>query len=106
MVDPHGDLVEKALAFVPENRQNDLIHFNVPDANLPIGFNPLQHMPPAERALAASDLIDVFKKIWAESGDGGWNTYFAMRFWRYWSSQKRRSPTCSACSPTGNFVAT
>jgi type IV secretory pathway TraG/TraD family ATPase VirD4 len=66
VLDPHGDLVEKALAFVPENRQRDLIHFNVPDANLPISFNPLQHVPPAERALAASDLIDVFKKIWSE----------------------------------------
>jgi hypothetical protein len=66
VLDPHGDLVEKALSFVPAGRKSDLIHFNVPDANLPISFNPLQHVPPAERALAASDLVDVFKKIWAE----------------------------------------
>lgn len=67
VLDPHGDLVEEALGFVPENRQSDLIYFNAPDPNLALGFNPLQSVPPAERALAASDLIDVFKKIWAES---------------------------------------
>ena len=64
--DPHGDLVERALRFVPASRKNDLIHFNVPDTDLPLSFNPLQHVPPAERALAASDLVDVFKKIWVE----------------------------------------
>jgi type IV secretory pathway TraG/TraD family ATPase VirD4 len=66
VLDPHGDLIERALCFVPTSRQADLIHFNVPDPHLPISFNPLQHVPPSERALAASDLVDVFKKIWAE----------------------------------------
>jgi len=67
VLDPHGDLVERALAFVPERRRADLVYFNVPDPNLALTFNPLQGVPPAERALAASDLIDVFKKIWEES---------------------------------------
>src|SRR5713226_2474324 len=41
LLDPHGDLVEQVLKFVPEERQRDLIHFNVPDtAHLP-AFNPL-----------------------------------------------------------------
>ena len=66
VLDPHGDLVEKALAFVPESRQHDLIHFNVPDGNLPLSFNPLQRVTSNERALTASDLVDVFKKIWAD----------------------------------------
>jgi len=67
LVDPHGDLVEKVLTFTPENRRKDLIYFNVPDPNLRIGFNPLHAIPKAECALAAADLLDVFKKIWAES---------------------------------------
>jgi type IV secretory pathway TraG/TraD family ATPase VirD4 len=66
VLDPHGELAEQGLGFVPESRQRDLIYFNAADANLPFCFNPLQHVPPADRALAASDLIDVFKKIWAE----------------------------------------
>src|SRR2546426_10871500 len=31
LLDPHGDLVERVLAAVPEHRREDLIYFNVPD---------------------------------------------------------------------------
>lgn len=67
VLDPHGDLIEQVRGSVPPGRQQDVIYFNVPDANLAISFNPLQGVPPAERALAASDLVDVFRKIWADS---------------------------------------
>jgi type IV secretory pathway TraG/TraD family ATPase VirD4 len=66
VLDPHGDLIEQVIGSVPRERQGDLIYFNVPDENLPICFNPIRDVPPKERALAASDLIDVFRKIWAE----------------------------------------
>lgn len=66
VLDPHGELIEQALWRVPESRRSDLIHFDVPGPNQELGFNPLAGVPPNERALAASDLIDVFKKIWAE----------------------------------------
>lgn len=67
LVDPHGDLVERVLAKIPEQRKNDLIYFDVPNAGLPLGFNPLERVPPAKRAVAASGLLEVFKKLWAES---------------------------------------
>jgi hypothetical protein len=44
-----------------------LIYFNVPDASRPLAFNPLESLPPAKRALAASGMLEVFKKIWADS---------------------------------------
>ena len=66
LLDPHGDLVERVLAAVPERRKRDLVYFNAPDAD-PIGFNPLESVPPEKRALAASGLLEVFKKIWADS---------------------------------------
>jgi Type IV secretory pathway, VirD4 components len=66
LLDPHGDLVERVLAALPEERKGDLIHFNVPDSALPLGFNPLERVPPAQRALAASYLLEVFKKLWAQ----------------------------------------
>lgn len=66
-LDPHGDLVEKVFAAIPDDRKNDLIYFNVADTkNLP-GFNPLENVPPEKRSLAASGLLDAFKKIWADS---------------------------------------
>src|SRR5437868_3290317 len=39
LLDPHGDLIEKILACVPEQRKADLIYFNVPDRAHPLGFN-------------------------------------------------------------------
>jgi DNA helicase HerA-like ATPase len=67
LLDPHGDLVEKVLTTMPEHRKDDLIYFNVPDSSQPLGFNPLERIPPQKRAFAASGLIEVFKKIWADS---------------------------------------
>src|SRR5207249_11643482 len=33
----------------------------------PLGFNPLESVSPEKRPLAASGMLEVFKKIWAES---------------------------------------
>src|SRR6266851_3174393 len=66
LLDPHGSLVESVLAGIPENRKRDLVYFNVADHERPLGFNPLERVPPLQRPLAASALIEVFKKIWAE----------------------------------------
>src|SRR5712691_4932276 len=67
LLDPHGDLVEQVLRALPEERQRDLICFNVPDTAHPLAFNPLESGQPALKPLVASGLISVFKKIWAES---------------------------------------
>ena len=67
LIDPHGDLVEQVLRFVPEERKSDVIYFNVPDTTHPIAFNPLEPTRAESRTLVASNLISVFKKIWAES---------------------------------------
>src|SRR2546428_5047778 len=67
LLDPHGDLCEQVLEFVPEERRSDLIYFNVPDTAHPLAFTPLEPGRPAWKPLVASGLISVFKKIWAES---------------------------------------
>lgn len=67
LFDPHGDLVERMLAAIPEHRKDDLIYFNVPDRTQPLGFNPLERIPPEKRPLGASSLLEVFKKIWNDS---------------------------------------
>src|ERR1041385_4220300 len=46
LLDPHGDLVERLLLRVPPARKHDLIYFNVPDRTAPLGFNPLDQVPP------------------------------------------------------------
>ena len=66
LLDPHGDLVERVLDWVPERRRGDLVYFNVPDTAHPLGFNPLESIPPAKRPLAASGLLEIFKKLWPD----------------------------------------
>jgi Helicase HerA, central domain/TraM recognition site of TraD and TraG len=66
LLDPHGDLVEQVLRSVPQERQGDLIYFNVPDTTRLLAFNPLEGTGVIFRPLVVSGLISVFKKIWAE----------------------------------------
>lgn len=67
LLDPHGDLAQDILAHIPESRRDDLIYFDVPNNAGQFGFNPLEPVSPAKRALAAAGLLDVFKKMWADS---------------------------------------
>jgi len=67
LFDPHGDLAERVAAQVPAERARDLIYLDVPNPARAFGFNPLERVPPARRSLAASALVEVFKKIWSDS---------------------------------------
>ncbi len=67
VVDPHGDLAEDLLNYIPSNRVNDVVYFNPADMDYPIAFNVMEHVDPRYRHLVASGLIGVFKKIWADS---------------------------------------
>ncbi|MFA5126488.1 MAG: type IV secretion system DNA-binding domain-containing protein [Patescibacteria group bacterium] len=67
VVDPHGELVEKVIDFIPQNRINDVIYFNPADLEYPIAFNVLESVNIEQRHLVVSGLIGVFKKIWADS---------------------------------------
>ncbi|MFH1233489.1 MAG: type IV secretion system DNA-binding domain-containing protein [Patescibacteria group bacterium] len=67
VVDPHGDLAEKVIDFIPDNRVNDVIYFNPADIDYPIAFNVIEHVEPHLRHLVASGLIGVFQKLWADS---------------------------------------
>jgi len=67
VVDPHGDLVEKVIKYIPPNRINDVIYFNPADIEYPIAFNVVEKVSPEHRHLVASGLIGIFQKLWADS---------------------------------------
>ena len=67
IIDPHGDITEDILNYVPEERIRDVIYFNPSDITHSVGFNPLKSIHPDHQNLVASGLISTFKKIWAES---------------------------------------
>jgi CxxC-x17-CxxC domain-containing protein len=67
VVDPHGDLAEKIIEYIPSNRINDVIYFNPADIEYPIAFNVVEQVEPHLRHLVASGLLGVFQKLWADS---------------------------------------
>lgn len=67
VIDPHGDLAEKILSYIPENRIKDVVYFNPSDSEYPIAFNVVEQVEPHLRHLVASGLIGVFQKLWADS---------------------------------------
>jgi CxxC-x17-CxxC domain-containing protein len=67
VVDPHGDLAEKIIKFIPDDRIEDVIYFNPADIEYPIAFNVVEQVEPHLRHLVASGLIGVFQKLWADS---------------------------------------
>jgi len=66
IVDPHGELAEKLLDFVPKNRINDVIYFNPADLDYPIAFNVMEKVEFTHRHLVSAGLLGVFKKIWPD----------------------------------------
>jgi hypothetical protein len=67
VVDPHGDLADAVLSFIPKRRTNDVIYFSPSDTNFPISFNILECKDPSQRFLVASGVMGVFKKMFADS---------------------------------------
>jgi CxxC-x17-CxxC domain-containing protein len=67
VVDPHGDLAEKIMDYIPNDRVQDVVYFNPSDINFPIAFNVVEQVEPHLRHLVASGLIGVFQKLWADS---------------------------------------
>lgn len=67
VLDPHGDLVDRVLDYIPSRRINETIYFNPADIEFPIAFNPLYHADRSQSHLVASGLVQVLKKIWADS---------------------------------------
>jgi len=61
-IDPHGDVIETILDFIPEERIKDVIWIDPSDSEWPISFNPLQKVPPELKHQMAQGLIEVMEK--------------------------------------------
>ena len=66
VIDPHGDLCETLLDYVPRHRINDVIYFNPADKDFPISINPLEVTNREEAELVTSGLMAIFTKIWPD----------------------------------------
>jgi len=67
LIDPHGDLAEEILNFVPKARTKHLVYFNPADTTFPVGLNLFADAVPETRPLIASGIVSCFKHIWGDS---------------------------------------
>jgi Type IV secretion-system coupling protein DNA-binding domain len=67
LIDPHGDLVERVAARAARSGRRDVIYLNASDPRQPYGYNPLRQVRGEYIALAASGLMEVFKKMWPDA---------------------------------------
>lgn len=65
VVDPHGDLIEDILQFVPKERAEDIIIFDPADTERPMGLNMLEFDPkhPEQKDFVVADMIRIFEKL-------------------------------------------
>lgn len=67
VIDPHGELAERVIKFIPEHRVKDTVYFDPSDLSHPIAFNVLEFVEPELRHLITSGIMGVFKKIWIDA---------------------------------------
>lgn len=67
VIDPHGDLANDLLRFIPQRRISDVIYFNPADGEYPIGFNPLECFTPEDKHQVVAGFVAIFKKLFASN---------------------------------------
>lgn len=66
VIDPHGDLIEELITFVPKERAKDTIIFNPSDTERPMGLNILEANTPEEMDMASSQATEIFIKLFGD----------------------------------------
>lgn len=67
VIDPHGDLVETLLDFIPARRINDVIYFDPADTGKTVKINLFEGENLVHRELIASGIVSVFYKLYGYS---------------------------------------
>ena len=86
VIDPHGDLAEELLGFIPEERKKDIIYLNPDDLDHPIGVNLLE-LPEGlkgndllrEKDRITESVVSVMRKIFSEDDSGGHRIEYVLR---------------------------
>ena len=73
IIDPHGDLVETILGFVPRERLDDLIVFDPGDRDRPLGMNMLEYdfNKPEQKTFIVNELFNILDKLYDMKTVGG-----------------------------------
>ena len=66
VIDPHGDLIEDILGFIPKERAKDVIVFDPADVDRPMGLNILEAKTPEQQDMASSQATEIFIKLFGD----------------------------------------
>ena len=69
VLDPHGDLIESVLQYIPESRYDDVVIIDPADSEYPVAFNILTAHSEIEKDILSSDLVYAFKRLSSSWGD-------------------------------------
>lgn len=64
LIDPHGDLCEHILKYIPKDRIEDLIYFDFANTDYPIGFNMFEAHTEDERDIVTNDITEMFVSMY------------------------------------------
>lgn len=64
VIDPHGDLVDDALKYIPPERAEDVIYFDPADIERPMGLNLLEAKTEEERHFITTSIINLMYKLY------------------------------------------
>ena len=67
VLDPHGDLVDNCMEFVPKHRLKDVVYFDPADIDFPISFNPLENVDEAYKMQVTLGFIQILKKLFGSN---------------------------------------
>jgi hypothetical protein len=62
-MDPHGDLANDLLPFIPKTRADDIIYFDPSDLARPMGMNLLEATTDDEKQMVAQDAMNIMIKL-------------------------------------------
>ena len=63
MIDPHGDLVESVMNYIPASRAKDIIYFDAGNESRPMGLNLYQISNINEADRVVNDATEMFLKM-------------------------------------------
>ena len=67
IIDPHGDLSEILLNYIPSYRINDVVYLEPFNLENPFWLNPLEVKNPVHKELVASGIVSIFSKLYSYS---------------------------------------
>lgn len=67
IIDPHGDLSEIILDYIPKRRINDVVYLEPFDTERPLSLNVLEVKNKQQKDLVASGIVSIFNKLYKES---------------------------------------